>query len=174
MKISIDKIVLEKMQITIENLKTDIDIDDIKDFIFQITQLKQNALLNVKEEIKKIPISNDRVTKILNEVGPQTILVENLLGELKQVLLSSNGTVPRRALDPYNRLAMFFRLPFLEDLKPKKSLTEPERRNCLKFLNDSFLEWLDFGDIGGNTEVNEEFRTQVVIDAIQNALTPVN
>lgn len=175
MKITIGKVELPNIDLTVSDLKTEIEIDDVKDLIlFGIDQLKQKNQTKIEEKITVVPISNDRVTKILNEVGPRTILVENLLGELKHVLQSSNGTVPRRALDPYNRLAMFFRLPFLEDLKPKKSLNEPDRRNYLKFLNDTFLEWLDFGDIGGNTEVNEEFRTQVVIDAIQNALTPIN
>ena len=179
MKLNVGKISFENLSICIEQLETELDytdLMDISDYILRQLQEQEQAAeyffkVN-KQKQEEVKPATDRVTKIVSATGNNITLVLSLLDELKQVVISANGTTtPRRVLDPLNYLAMFFRLPYLDELKPKKSLTEAERVENLKFLNRSFLDWLEI-EISESENINEIFKTTVIIDAIRNALAP--
>ena len=184
MKLNVGKISFENLSICIEQLETELnytDLMNISDYILRQLQeqkrIEQEQAAEYffkvnKQKQEEVKPATDRVTKIVSATGNNITLVLSLLDELKQIVTSANGTTtPRRVLDPLNYLAMFFRLPYLDELKPKKSLTEAERVENLKFLNKSFLEWLEI-EISESDNINEIFKTTVIIDAIRNALAP--
>ena len=182
MKFNVGKISFENLSICIEQLETELDYTDLMDISdYILRQLQEQKRIEQEQAAEyffktkkqeEVKPATDRVTKIVSATGNNITLVLSLLDELKQVVISANGTTtPRRVLDPLNYLAMFFRLPYLDELKPKKSLTEAERVENLKFLNRSFLDWLEI-EISESENINEIFKTTVIIDAIRNALAP--